>query len=62
MCAAAQTEKLFRKFDKNGIEVVDDKALDVEDKYEKALMMAIDKMESKSSEMEFIDEIFEGEW
>jgi len=62
MCAAAQAEKLFRKFDKNGIEVVDDKAPDVEDKYEKALMMAIDKMESKSLEMEFIDEIFEGEW
>ena len=62
MCAAAQADKLFRKFDKNGIDVVDDKALDVEDKYEKALLMAIDKMESKSLEMEFIDEIFEGEW
>jgi len=62
MCAAAQAEKLFRKFDKSGIEVFEDEALDVEDKYEKALMMAIDKMESKSLEMEFIDEIFEGEW
>ena len=57
MCAAAQAEKLSRKF--NGLNF-DYSQFGVKDKYEKAMMMAIIKMQSRTSGMKFIDDVFNG--
>ena len=59
MCAAAQAETLLRRFSKPGAGTGAEGA---QDKYEQALLMAVGKMESKTSEMEFIEDIFEGDW
>ena len=58
LCAAAQAEKLIRKF--NGSHI-DQSQFGVNDKYEQALLMAIKKMKSRTSEEQFIDEVFNGE-
>eukprot|EP00090_Calanus_glacialis_P013944 TRINITY_DN22580_c0_g1_i1.p1 TRINITY_DN22580_c0_g1~~TRINITY_DN22580_c0_g1_i1.p1 ORF type:complete len:164 (-),score=46.92 TRINITY_DN22580_c0_g1_i1:101-538(-) len=55
MCAAAQAEKLIRKF--NGSHI-DHSQFGVKDKYEQAILMAIKKMKSRTSEEQFIDEVF----
>ena len=58
MCGAAQAEKLTQKF---GYGNFDASEFGVQDKYEKAMKTAMVMMESKSSEMEFVDNFFHGD-
>ena len=58
MCAAAQAEKLIKKFNKLNF---DYSQLVVKDKYEQAMMVAMIKMKSRTSGMQFIDDVFNGE-
>ena len=59
LCGAAQAEKLIQKF--HGSLNLDPGQFGLEDKYEAALMTAMVMMESKSPEMEFVENIFHGD-
>ena len=60
LCGAAQAARMVEKF--HGAEMnFDASEFGVQDKYEKALMVAMVMTESKTQEMEFINQVFHGE-
>ena len=60
LCGAAQAARMIEKF--HGAEMnFDASEFGVQDKYEKALMVAMVMTESKTQEMEFINQVFHGE-
>ena len=60
LCGAAQAARMVEKF--HGAEMnFDALEFGVQDKYEKALMVAMVMTESKTPEMEFINQVFHGE-
>jgi len=60
LCGAAQAARMVEKF--HGAEMdFDASEFGVQDKYEKALMVAMVMTESKTPEMEFINHVFHGE-
>ena len=60
LCGAAQAARLVEKF--HGAEMnFDASEFGVQDKYEKAMMVAMVMTESKSPEEDFINTVFHGE-
>ena len=60
LCGAAQAARMVDKFHGDAMNF-DASEFGVQDKYEKALMIAMVMTESKTPEMEFIDQVFHGE-
>ena len=62
MCTAALADKLIKKLHHGSDLDFDAFGFGLQDKYEKAMVVAMVMMESKTSGMEFIDDVLHGEW